>query len=76
MFIYNQANSFTLPIVYGVVQGSILGFLLFLFYINNVENTTDRTPRLFVDDTCFVSEASSPSQLELRLNHELKKVPS
>ena len=47
----NNVNSDTQSINYGVLQGSILGPLLFLLYINDLENSVNNTPRLFADDT-------------------------
>ena len=44
--------------------------------MNFIENCTPRAPRLFADDICIVSEASSLSDLELRLNHQFKNVAS
>ena len=37
---------------YGVLQGSSLGPLLFLIYVNYLLNSVNCTPRLFADGTC------------------------
>ena len=70
----NNVNSSTQYIKYGVPQGSVLGPLLFLLYINDLGNSCDSTPRLFADDTCVIAKGTSPAQLEQQLNHELKQI--
>ena len=70
----NNVNSSTQYIKYGVPQGSVLGPLLFLLYINDLENSCNSTPRLFADDTCVIAKGTSPAQLELQLNHELNQI--
>lgn len=70
----NNVNSATKPINIGVPQGSILGPLLFLIYINDLPNATSPIPRLFADDTCLVLSNSSFSSLETECNKELEKL--
>ena len=50
--INNSASSLK-SISIGVPQGSILGPLLFLIYVNDLTNAAFCQPRLFADDTCL-----------------------
>ena len=49
----NNTNSSLKSIDSEVPQGSILGSLLFLLYINDIPNSVNCTPCLFADDTCL-----------------------
>ena len=61
-------------VTYGVPQGSVLGPLLFLVYINDFPNCSIDPPRSYADDTCLILHGDSLQNLELNCNKALKHV--
>ena len=72
---FDNATSDYLPISCGVPQGSVLGPLLFLLYINNFSNCTKMLDiHHFADDSNLFFADKSLLNLERVVNQELSKV--
>lgn len=71
----NDISSDYLPITCGVPQGSILGPLLFIIYVNDIINCSDLLYFvIFADDTNIVYSDLNMESLIRRLNLELLKL--
>jgi len=72
---YNGVSSSTGTISCGVPQGSILGPLLFILYINDMYKVSDKIcPILYADDSNIFIQGKNLLNMTLTLNEELKKI--
>ena len=72
---YNGVHSKKAEIVCGVPQGSILGPLLFLLYINDLANASSKMfSILFADDSNLFLTGKNPNELIKTMNEEISHV--
>ena len=71
---FDSNVSSSLPVRCGVPQGSILGPLLFLLYINDISHSTTENILSFADDTTVFLSDSDPTRLFSRANKSLEAV--
>jgi hypothetical protein len=60
--VLNGTSSQSLPVQAGVPQGSILGPILFLIYVNDIVKELMTDTSLFADDTTLIDIVSDPVQ--------------
>ena len=58
----------------GIPQGSRLGPLLWLLYINDIVDNLESETLLFADDTCIFASGSDPTETTEILNRDLQKI--
>ena len=72
--VYNDTSSSRKKVTCGVPQGSIVGPLLFLLYINDLSKVSDvLLLLLFADDSNLFLSGKCPERLIEQMNNEMKK---
>ena len=72
--VINGSNSNWLPVRAGVTQGSILGPLLFITFINDIVNEISAEIKLFADDTRLYLIVDNPNDTAFLLNQDLNQL--
>ena len=72
--VLNGKNSEWKEVKAGVPQGSILGPLLFLIYVNDIPDNLQSNVKLFADDVSLFSIVNDPIKSSLQLNNDLVKI--
>lgn len=74
--LYRNFMSTPKPVYAGVPQGSVLGPLLFLIYVNDIANSMLTSCRLFADDNSLQHAAFNLHDIECNLNQDLESLGS
>ena len=74
--VVDGVKSETLKITAGVPQGSRLGPLLFIIYMNDIVDDIESDILIFADDTSLMASGIDPAETVQQLNRDLVKISS
>ena len=74
--VIRNSSSSLMRVNAGVPQGSVLGPLLFLVYINDISESLLSLTRLFADDSSLFYSAANIKDIEGIINHDLRMLVS
>ena len=72
--VLNNTKSSYMSVRAGVPQGSVLGPLLFLIYINDISDNLSCLTRLFADDSSLSSSSTDLNLIETEINSNLDRL--
>ena len=72
--ILNDQYSSWAKVEAGVLQGSVLGLLLLLIYINDLSDNLASNPKLFADNTSLFFVVKNVNASNIDLNNDLEKI--
>ena len=72
--VVDGVKSDTLEVQAGVPQGSRLGPLLFIIYMNDIVNDIESDILIFADDTSLMATGTDPAETAEKLNRDLVKI--
>ena len=72
--VVDGVKSNTLEVKAGVPQGSRLGPLLFIIYMNDIIDEIESEILIFVDDTSLMASGIDPAKTAAQINRDLLKI--
>ena len=74
--VVDGVKSDVLSVEAGVPQGSRLGPLLFIIYVNDIIDDLESDILIFADDTTLLASGSDPAETAAILNRDIEKITS